>query len=467
MQPNSNDPKSIAKSMRSQIGSSGTFITSGILTQEEYNSNLVGQQGRRIFDVMRRSDGTVHAALQACKLPILAVDFSIQPASDDPKDIYIADFVKNELFNRNIDFHSLIREALTMLDFGFSVFEKTYEVMQFDGHVQFGIKTVGSRKQRTVLYWQTADGKRGIQQQLLGMSADGIQGLVSIPIEKLIIFTNNKEGENYEGISLLRFAYKDWDIKDKLGIVNAIALEKMSIGVPVLYVPAQADANEKAKARETLRQFRANEEAYMELPATSTDNWKLEMLDMKASTVKDVLPSIQYHDKQILLSVLAQFLNLGSSGSSGSRAVSKDHSELFMLSEEATIKTIVSTLQMELINQLVDLNFSDLQNGYPKLISGRISDDSITTLSGAINQLMTAGAVTPDPELEGWIRKSLHAPELPDEYKNDYENRPMPKQQTKPDGQIPAVDSKTGATKAAVRAAVTARDRLLTLLAEE
>lgn len=414
MQSEPNDPKLSTKSLGKQLGASGTYAPSGIITLEDYNSNLVGANGRKIFDIMRRSDGTVHAALQACKLPILSVDYDIEPASDDPKDMYIAEFVENELFNRNINFHAFMREALTMFDFGFSVFEKTYEMMQFQGKTQIGIMNAGSRKQRSILYWETTDKKPGIQQQLLGTS-DGRSGIISIPAEKLIVFTNEKEGENSEGISLLRFAYKDWDMKDKLGIVNAIALEKMSIGVPVLEVPSSADEGEKAKARETLRQFRANEESFLELPAQSTDGWGISMLDMKANTVKDVLPTIEYHDKQILLSVLAQFLNLGSHGSGGSRATSQDHSQLFMLSEEAAVKTLVSTIQNELIVQLCDLNFTDLPNGYPKLKSGRVADDAITTMAAAVNQLMTAGALTADPTLEAWVRDSLHAPELPDE----------------------------------------------------
>lgn len=414
-----NDPPKApsVKRFGKEIGASGTFIPSGIISQEEYNANITGQLARKVFDIMRRSDGTVHAALQACKLPILSVDFDIEPASDDAQDQYIAEFVEDQLFNKNVDYHSFIREALTMFDFGFSVFEKTYEVTDYEGKVQIGIKSIGSRKQRTILFWQLADGSKGIRQQLLGTS-DGKMGIFEIPIDKLIIFTNEKEGENYEGISLLRFAYKDWDMKDKLGIVNAIALEKMSVGVPVLGIPSDANDTEKAKARASLRQFRANQEAYIELPAQKTDGWYVEMLDMKGNSVKDVLPTIEYHDKQILLSVLAQFLNLGSHGSGGSRAVSKDHSQLFMLSEEAAVKTLVSTIQRELIVQLVDLNFSDLPNGYPQLKAGRVADDQIETMAAAVNQLMTAGALTPDPTLETWVRDSLHAPDLPDELKD-------------------------------------------------
>lgn len=465
---NTNDPpKMSTKGFGNELGASGTFIASGIITLEEYNSKLSGQQGRKTFDIMRRSDGSVHAALQACKLPILSIDYDIEPASDEPNDIYAAEFVKRELFDRNINWHAFIREALTMFEFGFSVFEKTYEITEFDGKVRIGLQKIGSRKQRTILYWQTADGKPGIQQQLLGASSDGKYGIISVPAEKLIIFTNEKEGDNYEGISLLRFAYKDFDMKDKLGLVNAIALEKMGVGVPVLSVPSDASEDEKRKARDALRQFRANEEAYIELPG-ATDGWKVEMLDMKANTVKDVLPSIQYHDRQIMASVLAQFLHLGASGGSGSKALSQDHSQMFMMSEEAAVKTLVSTIQQELIQQLCDLNFTDMPNGYPKLTSGRVADDSIINTADAINKLMSVGAVTPDPGLESWLRETLHAPELPDDLETDDEEIEKTGKTTETD---PAADpslkvdpKQEAKTQAALKAAKRVRKQLIDTL---
>ncbi len=412
-----NTPK--LKGYGKQQGDSGTVIFKGLITQEEYNYSLTGQEARRIFDVMRRSDATVHAALMAVKLPIRALDFTIEPASDDEADVKIADYINHELFERNINFADFLRECLTMLEFGFSVFEKVYELTEYEGQARLGLAKISSRKQRSIRYWITEDGKPGVQQQLIGDGSNNLAfGLVSIEEAKLIIFTNDREGDNYEGVSLLRFAFKDWDMKDKLGLVNAIALEKMAVGVPVLTAPDSADPAEIDKAEAIIRNMRANEESFLRVPT----GWTIEMLDMKASSVKDVLPTIEYHNHQIMLSVLAQFLMLGSGkGASGSRATSKDHSDLFMLSEEALVKNIVATIQHQLITQLCDLNFSDLPNGYPQLKSSRVSDDDVTTLATAMNQLTTAGLLTPDADLEQFARESLHAPDLPDNLREGYD----------------------------------------------
>lgn len=403
------------KGLGKEVGGTGTVVFKGIITQEEYNTKLSSHiNAVRIYDTMRRSDATVRSTLQVCKLPLLSSSWDIEEASDDKRDKYIAEFVKRELFHRNLNFHDFLREGLTMFEFGHSVAEKTYELTDFEGQTRIGIKKIGFRKQRSILHWEMSNGKPGIQQQLIteGQTVD-------IPMEKLIIFVNDREGDNYEGISLLRYAYKHWDIKDKLDIINAIALEKLAVGVPVLKKPADADQEDLVKARAALRNFRANEEGYQEIPV----GWELEMLDMKANSTKDVIPTIQYHDRQIQMSVLAQFLSLGASDASGSRAVSADHSKLFLLSEEAVAKNIQSTLQEQLIKQIVDLNFTkdQIPNGYPTLTFSKIGDEDTTSLADSVQKLMSAGALTYDPFVEDYIRKLLRLPDLPEEVKKAFE----------------------------------------------
>jgi phage gp29-like protein len=387
-----------------ELGQSGTLIFNGIITGEEYNANLLSKNKLRIYDQMRRSDSTVHSTLLVCKLPIMAAVWDIQSASDDESDQYVARFVKNELLEKNIVWTDFLRQALTNLDFGYSVAEKTYEMTNFEEQLRIGIQKIGFRKQTSVYAWTTVDQKLGITQQLISQQ-------VSIPMEKLIVFTNDKEGDNYEGISVLRYCYKDWDMKDKLGLVNAIALEKMAVGIPVLKAPPDADQTQVNAAKESLRAMRANEEAFASVPV----GWDVSMLDMKANSTKDVIPSIQYHDRQIVRSVLAQFLELGASEGSGSRALSEDHSRLFILSLEAVAKQLQAAIQDQLIKQLVDLNFSDLPNGYPELTFSKISDDNILTMAQSLNQLATAGLITPNAETENYIREVLNFPELPDD----------------------------------------------------
>lgn len=407
--------KPSTRRLGNRFGETGTIIVAGRITSEEYNHVLTGKTAIRQIEIMRRSDSTVHSALQMVKLPLLGLERDIEAASDDDFDQEVANFIRRELFDRNVNFHDFIRQMMTCFEFGFSVAEKTFELTTFNGKTRVGISELGFRKQISIDAWETKEEEPGVTQQLL-------RGTVSIPAEKLMVFSFDKEGDNYEGISLLRYAFKDWDMKDKLILVNAVALEKLAMGIPVIEFDTGVSEDEKARAREYLRQMRANEEAYIEKPKGST----VEMLDMKASSTKDVLPTIKYHDRQILLSVLGQFLDLGSGAGSGSRAVGDVQSDLFMLSEEAANQFLMAVIQEQLIKPLCDLNFSELPNGYPKLTSGHIKDDDVTQLADAYQKFASANLLTADPELEQHVRTQLGAPDLPEELKKDYANRPQP-----------------------------------------
>jgi hypothetical protein len=77
-----------------EIGDTGTRFLSGIIS-EEYNPKLIGQRGFAVCDEMRKSDGTVRAAVQAVTLPIRAANWYVKPASEQQADQDIAVFVQN------------------------------------------------------------------------------------------------------------------------------------------------------------------------------------------------------------------------------------------------------------------------------------------------------------------------------------------------------------------------------------
>lgn len=411
----------LPKQAGKEIGHSGTLIFQGYINNEDYNSTFSGPRLIEAVEVMRRSSSTVRATLLVVKLPILSADWDIKAAVNqegevEDADQEKADFIKRELFKRNINFFNFLREGSTALEFGFSVFEKVLELTDFNGEPRIGLSNLAFRKQKSIAKWEMNDGQPGVH-QLVG---DGKQ--FDIPRAKLVIFTNEKEGENHAGISLLRYAYKDWDILDKLQIVNAVALEKMSIGIPIVSAkdptvsPAPTDVT---KAEEILRNFRANEEGYLSIPATMT----VEMLDMRASTTKEIIPTLQYHDRRISQAILAQFMDLGGQSGSGSQSLSKDLTSLFMKAEEATARQFASTIQEDIINQLINLNYADNPNGYPQITFGQISDDDLESTANSLGTLAEKQLITPDIDIETHLRKKYSLPAMSEETRELYEKK--------------------------------------------
>lgn len=423
-------------------GRSGTYIFSGIITQEEYNADLVRLQALWNYDVMRRSDATVKQLLNAVTMLIVGTNWSVQAASDADYDVMVANFIRQELFSRRVVWHDFIREACLMLPFGFSVFEKVLEWTnythtpapippdpkadkEFDENgnpvepepVQppdksmklIGLAKLGSRKQRSIFKWEMDDGQPGIHQILPGANYD-------IPWDKLVIFTNEREGDNYEGISILRAAYKHWYLKDKMYLIDAIKIEKQSLGILEIEPPEGADEDMVKDAIEAAQQLRANEMGYFKHPP----GWIMQFMDMKANTTVDTWPSIEHHDRAIVKTFLAQFLELGHSTGSGSHALSRDHSQLFEKAVEAVCKNVASTIQHYVVQPLCDINFSELGGHYPTIEHGRIHDDDFDSLSKGIALLTTAQSLTMDAEMEQWIRAMIGAPDLPDDKKLNY-----------------------------------------------
>lgn len=422
MQPQiiaSNGFQSPPKGMTQTFGESGTAIFNGIITGEEYNTRLQGKYALHMYDVMRRSEESVRAGLQMVKLPLIGQTDSIQAVDDTEKAAFRKRFLENQLFKRNIKWSKFKREGLTFADFGHSVCEVTYELTSFEGVPVIGVKDVGFRKQTSIQAWETQDKKPGITQMLIAPQDNG-SVLRDIIRQKLIVWTNDQEGDNYEGVSLLRYAFKSWDFVDKLGLLHLIGLEKAAVPTPVLGIPNEASQADIDAAILAIQQYRSNERAYIKKPA----GWELDAFDLTSQSIDQILPAMQHYEMKILLSVLGQFLMLGNSGGSGSRAVSEDHSKLFMQSEESFSKTFNEAVQDDLIYWLEYLNFSDaLETGFSQLKSSAVKEDDITSLSDAMQKLQSASMITPTFETENHLRKIAKLPELPEDYVDDYQKK--------------------------------------------
>jgi hypothetical protein len=195
---------------RESLGDSGTNITHGIIG-EEYNGSLQGIEGIRKYDEMRKSDGTVRAACMVTSLPIRRAKWFVNPAlQDDEKSKQVASFVEHALFDwLETSWDDVVRQALLMIPFGVMVFEKVYTAKEFEGKTYITLSKLAPRMPKSIQQWELSDGTFGIQQ----IRQDGVQA--QIPGSKLIIFVNEREGDNWWGTSMLRAAYKHWFYKDK------------------------------------------------------------------------------------------------------------------------------------------------------------------------------------------------------------------------------------------------------------
>ena len=359
----------------------------------EYNPKLRGKVGLRKYREMR-NDAQVNGMLQVIKTPVLAARWFVEPASMDPKDKYIADFIWNNL-NRwmNVSWAEVVQEALYMIDYGYYTFEPVWTTREIDGNELIVLKKLSPRHPLEIHEWMYDDegGPDGIKY--------GPQ-LVEIPIEKLLVFTKNKEAGNMEGVSVLRGGYKHWYFKEQLYKIDAIQKERHGIGIPIIQLPPNFNEKDVAKAHEIGENLRTNEKAHVVVPP----NWEISFARLEGNPV-DALASAQHHGELLYENIMANYMV--SSLSVNSPAVIQQ--DMFLRGTRYVAEIIRDVFNYFAIPRLVWWNFGI--DRVPKLRVRRVGDTTDwRTISFAMRNFAGMKALTPDDMLESWVRDEMDLP---------------------------------------------------------
>lgn len=384
-----------------ELGDTGTTMYQGYISGEEYNSDLSGTKKYTVYDKMRKGDATVAATLKALKLPLLAANWYVEPAGKDKLQKEQADFINYNLKDgMSITWADFLRQSLLMLDYGVFVFEKVFDYVEFNGQTYIGWKKFAPRHPKTILAWKINNGTDPGIKQFLTTKQD-----VEIPMDKCLVFINERECDNWEGISVLRSAYKHWFFKDIFEQVDAMAFERQGLGVPYAQVPAGANAKDKANATSIVKNLRANEKAYVVYP----EGYEIGFLDMHGKSTRDPKSSIEYHNRQIALNVLAQFLMLGATDT-GSFALSEDQSSFFYDSLQSVAKNVSDVINKYAIPQLIEFNWPGTKE-YPKLKYDDIGAIDKAKFATMLNTLVGTNLIKVDDDMDRYIRQELDFPE--------------------------------------------------------
>ena len=370
-------------------------------------------QAYKIYEQMSSNDSAIDVSLRAGKAPVMGADFFVEPFNGDRDNIEIADFVRFNLTEgMTVPFLTVMDDILRMYEFGHSILEPVYEVREWSPS-----RSGANRRKYTMLRKLSPRHPTTIQEYLYddnGGPAGIIQGAinskgqsnrVTIPIEKLIIFTLNKRGGDITGKSILRTAYKHWYYKDHLYKIDAIQKERHALGIPRVALPPGYNDADRDAAVELVKNVRANEEAgFVQPPGYVMDFVKPE------GSLVDVMKSIEHHNGMIMMNVMVQFLLLGiQDAGGGGRATAGSHQNMYEKSLRSTGNLICQAFNLYLIPQLVGYNYDT--DRFPKLQVRNIGEGKdIQMWSSAMSNLVSQGAITVDDETEQWIRKQIDMP---------------------------------------------------------
>lgn len=414
------------KSQAEAIGKSGTEIYAGYFSEEYLDALKGGPDTAKVYDRMRRSEAQIAMLINAITNPIKSACWEIEAHESEGDFEDHADFIKSQLFDA-IDFENFKHEALTFIPFGFSVFEFVHNVVF--NHPKFGtfngLKAIAFRSQKTIQSWKL-EPKTGAIVSIEQFANGDLDSHVNIPGEFVLVFTNQKEGDNYEGISSLRGMYGAYIRKRLYLKLCAIGVEKYAVGTPVGTVPANKEnSKDFEKFKETLRSFCSHETAFI----TKPEGWAIDIQknDFDASKIVELL---KFENTEMINAVVANFLALGTNGSGGAFALSNDLSDFFTSGLQTLADTITTALNRKLIPDLIKMNFGE-QEGYPKIKVSGISDKAGKELAEIISSLVDKKVIKPDDTLEAQLREKYKLPKADPATARDVNPAPAP-QPTQP-----------------------------------
>ena len=394
--------------LKKVFGESGTEEYNGYFF-EDPNADFRDDRRVDIIEEMRRTDSQVKATLNALKAPMLKVDWFVEGEDEE-----VVQFVEDTLFGMRRSWKDFLRESLAYLDFGFYVFELIWDVQ--DGNIV--LVDLEPRIPNSIEKWETQDGEEGITQWIRTDDTDKTQA--SIPKEKLLILTNDKEGTDLTGQSVLRPAYKHYKFKDTAYRVQGISIERNAVGTPTVFLPETYDQDQKDKAAEAAKNMRSNEQSHMVLPS----GFEFEIKTPDGGIPEKMIDNaIAHHDRKIVSSVLANFLNLGE-GSTGSFALSRDQSSFFLKHVKDKAEYVAEQITKQVIHKVVRKRFGkDVQ--VPKLKFSPLGDIDFKEMSESLSVLAQSGLIEINDDVRRHTHKIFDLPE-PEEQKESDQNQKDP-----------------------------------------
>ena len=430
------------------LGVAGDNTYNGQIRADEFLPELRGKKAIRKYREMRDNDSTIGAVMYATEQVLRDVDLKVMPANDSAEAKEEAEFVESVLDDMDHTLDDHIAESLSNLSYGFAWFEVIYKRRNgptersdkrrskyTDGRM--GVRKIAIRAPWTISRFdvdqQTGDVK-GIYQD-----GSGYNNSNYIPTRKSLYYRTTTINGDPAGRSILRNAYTSYEYVNNLQSIEAIAVERELAGIPVARIPAEYLSGDATAAQSgfvnnlqsILRDVKFNEQGYIILPSDTypdkdgaPTNQKLvdvELMSSSGSRNIDIDPIVRRYQHDIARSVLSEFLMLGG-GNTGSYALSKSKTDLFLRALESYIQAIVDVLNKQLVERLWELNGLNYDL-MPTIVAGDVAPHDLREIAAFLRNLNGADInVSDHPEV---IQDLMDIAEL----KYDPESTQQPKEQ--------------------------------------
>lgn len=382
----------------------------------EETAALIWPESVRTYSRMR-TNSTVHSVLTAVMHPLRRPGiFKLSPQGARPEivaqlaedlDLAVIGQDRPPLPRRRGRFSWLehVRLALLGLTYGHMGFEFLCDPVALKETGQARLAKLAPRFPHSISHIDTDDHGDLAAIRQWSTVRSGFSGPeVTIPLDRLVWYANEREGAVYQGRSILRPCYGDWLLLDRLLRVRAMLMERAGMGIPVGVAPPGAEQDVIDLMGDIAAKARAGDSSGVGIPNGADLRWK-----GVEGTLPDVGAAIADHKAALADAVMASFMRLGTADASGNRALGQTFVDQFTQSEDTIAGWIADTATCEVVERLVDLNWGP-EEPAPAIVARPIDAEThIDPLQ--LFRLVQVGAIQPDPSLDAFLRTANQLPQ--------------------------------------------------------
>lgn len=445
------DPKAVVKTVpKGELGPSGTSNQFGDILSES-NLNLIhqaayGRPGVRTWgewELIRRTDEAVAKALEFVMAPIRDARVDIEePLSEeerrakvpgteteDPQLAAQIRFLRWNIERLEPGWPEFLNQSgAGALMNGFALHEIVWDVCEhpdLPGGKGYYVKKLAERLPNSVYTNGWLENDAG---ELIAIRQQGSKGkdwvTVDLPVEKVILNSWNRNGNNYLGFSAFRPVYYLAKIRRELARIIGLQHQRESLGIP------QAVADKDAvdllpDQRNTLEKFLSAAVYHENTNIVMPRGWKLDWLFAGSANKASVITAFNELGQMILGQVGAQQIALGVNGT-GSRAVGQTHAgsaNTFVQGVVGNFESVINGVgdrkYTGFIRKLIDANWGP-QAAYPRLkLTLKKEQLPVKERIEAMKTAVDAKILTVTTEVENVAREALGLPPIDDDERAD------------------------------------------------
>ena len=308
--------------------------------------SVAGKDNIEFYNSMVDADSHLSGLVNIRMDAVTGLPWEIIPASDDSADEKIAEWVAGTIGNIS-EFEDDLEELLGALVTGYSVSEI---IWKYDGRYLVPDALLSRRVSRFVFDYEYR----------LRLKTQGNYYGVEVPPNKFVVHRNRKRYENPYGISICRSVYWPWLFKHQGFQWWIIAAERNAVPTPKGSYPADWDADQQNDLYAALLGFQ-NDNALLVPEGANLDFFQTKTDPQLNEKLRDAC------NEELSWGILGSTHSTGTGAKGGgSYALAHEHGTVRQDILERDSKRLQATLNNQLIEPLVILNFGP-QAEYPRL----------------------------------------------------------------------------------------------------